>query len=37
MPTQPDVFDVTIDPAATATLRYTFEVGWFKDQFRMDP
>lgn len=33
MPLQPDVFDVTIEPESTTTLRYGYEVGWFKDRF----
>ena len=36
MPLQPDSFDLLIEPGATATVRYTFEVGWFKDRYQYD-
>jgi hypothetical protein len=36
MPLQPDSFDIRIEPGAQATLRYTFEVGWFKDRYLYD-
>ena len=36
MPLQPDSFDILIEPGATATVRYTFEVGWFKDRYLYD-
>ena len=36
MPLQPDTFDIYIEPEATATVRYTYEVGWFKDQYLYD-
>jgi TolB-like protein len=36
MPLQPDSFDILIEPMATATVRYTFEVGWFKDRYLYD-
>ena len=36
MPLQPDSFEIRIEPGATATVRYTFEVGWFKDSYIYD-
>ena len=36
MPLQPDSFEIRIEPGATATLRYTFEVGWFEDRYLYD-
>jgi hypothetical protein len=37
MPLQPEEAEMTIEPESTATLRYSFEVGWFKDRFQRDP
>jgi TolB-like protein len=36
MPLQPDSFDIRIEPDATATVRYTLKVGWFKDRYLYD-
>lgn len=37
MPLQPEEVEMTIEPGSTATLRYSFEVGWFNDRFQRDP
>ncbi|HIE69974.1 MAG TPA: hypothetical protein EYP98_07245, partial [Planctomycetes bacterium] len=36
MPLQPNSFDIRIEQGATTTVRYTFEVGWFKDSYHYD-
>ena len=33
LPLQPRLFQVIIEPGATTTIRYGYEVGWFKDQY----
>lgn len=33
MPDQPRVFQVVVEPGQTATVQYSFEVGWFKDRY----
>lgn len=33
MPGQPKVFQVVIEPGQTATVQYSFEVGWFNDRY----
>lgn len=36
MPDQPKVFQVVIEPGQTATVQYSFEVGWFSDKYRYE-
>ena len=36
-PEQPKIFPVTIEPGATATLQYSFGVGWFRDAYYYEP
>ena len=33
MPEQPKVFQVVVEPGQTATIQYSFEVGWFDDRY----
>ena len=33
MPLQPRNFQVTIEPETSTTLEYSFQIGWFEDQF----
>lgn len=33
MPDQPRVFKVEVEPEGTATIQYSYEVGWFADQY----
>jgi len=33
MPEQPRVFQVVVEPGQTTAIQYSFEVGWFKDQY----
>lgn len=36
MPLQPRAFQVAVEPGATTAIRYRYEVGWFKEQYRYE-
>lgn len=33
MPAQPEPFEVAVEPGGSATVQYSFEVGWFNDRY----
>jgi len=35
-PEQPRVFQVVVEPGHTTPIQYSFEVGWFTDQYRYE-
>ena len=37
MPEQPERFNPVVEPGGRTTIRYTYNVGWFEDQYVYEP